>query len=59
MNIKRICRALAAPSIFICIFAVLGIAGAIENGASLSNAWWAFGSIALTWAILCGASSER
>ena len=49
---KKICRALAAPSLLLCLLAVMGIAGAIENGGALSLCWIAFGCIGATLAII-------
>ena len=59
MKIYKLCRALAMPMILLSLLVVLGIVGAIENGAELSLAWWAFGTIGVTWCVLLGASRDR
>jgi hypothetical protein len=51
-KMKKVCKVLAAPSLLLCLLAVVGIAGAIENGGSLSLCWWAFGCIGATYAII-------
>ena len=49
---KKACQVLAAPSLLLCLLALLGIVGAIENGGALSLCWLAFGCIGATWAII-------
>ena len=56
---KRLCKRIAAPSVIACLLVVLGVAGAIEHGASLSRAWIAFGAIGLTYLVLCVAARDR
>lgn len=49
---KKICQMLVLPCFTLCILVVLGVAGKIENGGSLSLGWWAFGAIGATYAII-------
>ena len=49
---KKVCKLLAIPSLLLCLLAVLGIVGTIENGGALSLCWIAFGAIGATWAII-------
>lgn len=49
---KKVCQVLAAPSLLLCLLAVVWIAGAIENGGALSLCWIAFAAIGATWAII-------
>ena len=49
---KKVCQVLAAPSLLLCLLALLGIVGAIENGGALSLCWIAFAAIGATWTII-------
>lgn len=59
MKIYKLCRVLAMPMTLVSLFVVLGIAGAIENGAELSLAWWSFGTVGVDLCVLLGASRDR
>ena len=49
---KKVCKVFAAPSLLLCLCAVIGIVGAIENGGALSFCWIAFAAIGATYAII-------
>lgn len=55
---KKICKVLAFPFVFLSFLAVFGVVGAIENGGKLSLCWWAIGVIGATYAILRTAATE-
>lgn len=55
MSISKI---LAFPCVILCLIALCGIVGAIENGQSLTVALWAFPLIGVLWLIVRKAAQK-
>jgi hypothetical protein len=56
MSIRNICRKIAGPCTWICLLFICGLVGGIENGGSLSLAWFAFAALGLLGLVYLGAS---
>ena len=58
MKIHKFCKSIAGPCMLLVLGVVLGVAGTIENGGSLSLAWVGFAALAGLGIVLCLASRE-